>query len=244
VVIETPDPGADLEDRTPEEVVEWLEVLRQRLGALAQDPRIEFIQIFKNRGIMAGATLAHPHSQIVALPMIPPSNLGQLERQREGYRKTGVSVWDAVVAEELAAGVRVVRAEAAAVAFCPFAARVPYETCIVPNEKSPHFLHASEQTVRGVGFVLHEVLTSLARVAARPDYNILLHTAPVREERWRKEWDGLENWSRWWIEVVPRVGRFAGFELGTGMFINSLWPEEAARQLREQALPDNTKCAL
>ncbi|MCS6919810.1 MAG: DUF4931 domain-containing protein [Fimbriimonadales bacterium] len=223
VIIETPKhhetpPLAPLE--------QWTDAIRmyqRRLQALAQDERLKTILIFRNEGKAAGASLEHPHSQLVGLTFIPPV----LQRHIEGvqrYRgRHGTHPFEAIIEQELREGVRVVRQTERFLLYAPFASRAPYELAILPLEPTARFEQMPDEALAEFAALLQNALQRLNAVLSNPPYNYMLFTAP----------NGYEGEFWLHLRIAPRLSIDAGFELGSGVGINITAPEDAARYLRE-----------
>lgn len=198
---------------------------RQRLCHWHADGRFRYAVLFKNSGPMAGASLVHLHSQFVVLPEIPQKISRELKQLRRHYQATGSCPFCQRLAEERAASQRVVLDRDGLVAFCPYASLHPYEIWVTPAAHEPA-LEESRLATALPGFFL-DVIRRVEQVAAVAGYNVLLFTAPWAD-------DGKER-HHWRIEIRPRPGQLAGFELATGIFINHVAPERAAKQLRDSA---------
>ncbi|MEW5762978.1 MAG: DUF4921 family protein [Bacillota bacterium] len=223
MVIETPAHVRGFEDLGPDQVACVLRMWQERSLVLRRREWIKYIQVFKNVGQGAGASLAHAHSQILALPFVPPEVRAELEAAAAFRKATGACPLCAVLQEELAGGTRVVLAGRHVVALAPFAARFPFEVWVLPRDHREDFGRAGETVLREAASALREVLGRLARLLARPPYNLVLRTAPVNP---------VTGDCHWRLEILPRLTVPAGFEFGTGCYINPLPPESAARYLR------------
>lgn len=236
VIIDTPDHFATLGTMTPAAVADLLGAYRDRLLDLRKDNRFEYILIFKNQGAAAGATVEHPHSQLIATPIVPELVLAELEGAARYYRMRERCVWCDVVRQERRDGTRIVAEEGGFLAIAPFAPRVPFETCILPTAHRPAFEAIEAEEVEALGRLLRDVLGRLGRVLGDFPYNYALHTAPLRTA-------ALDHF-HWHLEVMPRLTRVAGFEWGSGFFINPTAPEQAARFLRGRPeMPDDAGAA-
>lgn len=201
-----------------------LESYAARLRHWQNDRRLCYGLVFKNQGPRAGASLSHVHSQLVALPSVPPCVQAELQRAEQAYGDRRVCPYCWMVAQELSAATRLVCEQAGCVAFCPFASLQPYEVWLMPVAHQPSFEDLSASDFASLASVLHELLVRLEAVVPEAAYNMLLRTAP---------WDGRgEAWHHWRIECLPRSTSFAGLELAAGMFINPVAPERAAVKLR------------
>ncbi len=224
LVIETPRHNMCAALDTPEHLSVALEALKARGRELAQDPRVEQIICFANHGERAGTSLVHPHTQIIALPVVPYDIRARAEEARRYFDDTGKCVFCQMLRDELSVGSRIVAENALFVAFIPYAAFSPFHMWIVPREHKPTFLHATTQELVGLGELLRRVLRKIYIGLHDPDYNYVIRTAPLRDPGY--------DYLHWYITLIPRVTRSAGFELGSGMFINTTPPEESAAFLR------------
>jgi UDPglucose--hexose-1-phosphate uridylyltransferase len=226
VVIETPehcDTIGIIEDRQAEEIVQ---MCLDRFLDLKGDPRMETITCFRNRGNLAGASLLHPHTQLIATPMVPNLLRRRLEMAFRYYDDHGKCVYCELIRKELADGRRVIFTNDEYVAFEPFASRVPFETWIVPRDHRSAFESISRDQCKAFGRTLNAVLGLLYRKLNDPDYNYVVRTEPLREDH--------SSYFHWSLHILPRLTTSAGFEMGSGMFINPMPPETAAEFLRKE----------
>ena len=225
VIIECPHMETNL-SRLPVELVrEVLWVYHDRLVDLKKDPRLLHGLIFKNKGALAGASLPHSHSQLIVTPVVPVAIQEEIAGALEFYNYRGRCIYDDIIQQELANGSRIVLDTPHFVVLCPFASRFPFETWILPKQHSSHFENIQRQAIENLGDVLKTTLTKLELALSDPPYNYVLHTAPFSAE-------DLPHYL-WHIEIYPRITRVAGFEWGSGFYINTVAPEEAAKCLRE-----------
>ena len=229
VIIESPDHFANLGTLPASHVGEVLVAYRERLLALRKDPRLEYVLIFKNHGVAAGASLEHPHSQLIATPILPELIAEELEGATRYFRMKERCVWCDVVSQERRDGSRLVLEEDGFVAIAPFAPRFPFETWILPTVHRASFEGVSTDEVDSLSRLLQDLIARLGRLFDDPPYNFALHTAPLKS--------GEPEHFHWHLELMPKLTHLAGFELGTGFFINPTPPEDAARFLR-QAEPE------
>jgi UDPglucose--hexose-1-phosphate uridylyltransferase len=220
VIVNAPDPVHSLAEVEPAQVAAAMSVWRERMRAHRD---ASYVHVIVNEGKEAGASLPHTHAQLYALPFVPAA----VARERERFtaysdRTQGRNLLEDVLQEEVRRRDRVVAIDAEAVALCPFAARVPFHFQIVPRRPAARF---SDDGPLGAG-VLHEALVRLGSVLGRlPPLNMWVRTAPRDAERFC-----------WRIEVLPRLAQLAGLEIGTGVHLNVLAPEDAAERLRGAAL--------
>lgn len=207
-----------------EDVERTLEAFRLRSLAIREDPRIEQIIYFKNHGPSAGTSLPHPHAQLLALPVVPYNIRNRVEMARRYFDDHGVCVICHMREQEEREQVRVVLQSEYFTAFIPYAAFSPFHLWIVPRQHRASFLEIDCEEARDLAQVLREVLRKIYFGLNDPDFNYIIRSAPEREHR--------PTYLHWYISVIPRVTRSAGFELGSGMFINTSAPEESAGFLR------------
>jgi UDPglucose--hexose-1-phosphate uridylyltransferase len=236
VIIETPDAKTALEDLTISGVAEVFQSYRERMVDLDKDGRFQHIYVFKNNGPAAGASLVHAHSQLVALPLVPSFVEGKLTRAREHYARKQRSLFSDILHTERASGARMIAENDGYVLFCPYASRFPFEVAIFPKRHHAHFTSCSPNELHDLAEVVRFALQRLNAVLEKPGYNLLLHTAPLKRPG-NARFASAEVDYCWHVEIAPRFGSLAGFEIGLGAFINTVYPEEAARFLRGEVRP-------
>jgi UDPglucose--hexose-1-phosphate uridylyltransferase len=209
---------------TPDEVALTLEAFKIRNKEIAQDPRIEQIICFKNHGERAGTSLAHPHAQMVALPIVPFAIRTRIEEARRYFDDTGQCAFCHMLSEEMKARSRIVAENDSFVAFVLYAAFSPFHIWIMPRHHKSSFLHASAQELADLGVILRQVLRKYYLGLRDPDYNFVIRTAPLH--------DPGDDYLHWYVTLVARVTSTAGFEMGSGMYINTTLPEHSAEFLR------------
>ena len=176
--------------------------------------------IFRNHGRAAGASLEHPHSQIAATPSVPPAAALRFESAAVYARCEGGSLYQRMVERELEQGERVIEHQRNFTVLAPFASRLPFETWILPNRPRAIFSQAGDGELADFATTLRRTLARIARGVGDPPYNMVLYSAPVGQDE-----DATFSWH---LQIVPRVTTPAGFELGSGMSINIVRPEDAA----------------
>ena len=224
VIIECPHFETNMSRLSVDNIREVLWVYRDRLVDLKKDPRLVHGLIFKNKGAMAGATLPHSHSQLIVTPVVPISIWEEMTGALEFYNYRGRSIYSDMIQQELENEERIVFDSPNFVVFCPFASRFPFETWILPKHHSSHFENIQRQEVEELGMVMKTVLRKLEIGLDDPAYNYVIHTAPF-------DTNELPHYL-WHIELFPSLTRVAGFEWGSGFYINPVTPEEAASFLR------------
>lgn len=225
VIIECPHRETSMARLSVENIQEILWVYRDRLVDLKRDSRLVHCLIFKNKGAMAGASLDHSHSQLIASPIVPIAIEEELKGAEAFYRYRGRCIFDDMLQQELSSETRVVIDSPNFAVICPYASRFPFETWILPKLHSSHFENIQRQGIEELGRVLKEALMRLDKAVDDPPYNYVIHTAPFDSQE-------LKHY-HWHIEIIPRLTGIAGFEWGSGFYINPIPPEEAARVLRE-----------
>ncbi len=231
VIIETPDGDLALEELPVNAIAAVLATYRERIVDLDRDHRFQHIYIFKNVGPSAGASLAHAHSQLVALPLIPSFVEGKLARARDHFIAKQRSLFSDILHSERAEGSRLIAENDSFVIFCPFASRFPFELAIFPKRHHPDYASCTPDELEDLAEVLRFALQRLNEVLENPGYNLLLHTAPLRRPHTERFATTRYDYC-WHLEIVPRFSSMAGFEIGTGAYINTVYPEDAARALR------------
>jgi UDPglucose--hexose-1-phosphate uridylyltransferase len=234
VIIETPDARLALEDLDVSAITEVFAAYRERIIDLDKDPRFQHIYVFKNVGPSAGASLAHAHSQLVALPIIPPFVEGKLLRARAHYQLKHRSLFSDILHTEREDGSRLVAENDGYVLFCPYASRFPFELAIFPKRHHPDYTSCTSTEIQDLAEIVRFALQRLNIVLETPGYNLLLHQAPLRRAINERFASARFDYC-WHLEIVPRFNALAGFEIGLGSYINTVYPEEAARFLRGEA---------
>lgn len=230
VIVEVPQHAAPHRGRPAQAWHDLARALQARLRALRGDGRVQYVLGFKNAGPASGASLAHPHSQVLALPLVPPRVATEVQALEQHHRLTDRCLVEDLLREELDAKERVIEERDGFLLVCPFAARVPYEMLLAPLGHGPRFEDAPPEQVEAFGAALGRALARLEGVLAgspAESYHFALHTAPAQ---------GNPERYHWHCEVMPSSAFHSGFEKGTGMFINHLGPEASAERLRAVAL--------
>jgi UDPglucose--hexose-1-phosphate uridylyltransferase len=177
--------------------------------------------------------MPHAHTQLIALPVTPIVVKEKLMAARAYYLEKDRNLFEDILKAERKAGDRVVFENDGFTVFCPFASRFPFETCLMPRRQQADFHASSDADLVHLAEALQKTLAAYATALNHPDYNLILHTAPFRRSRRPDSWTTIDADFRWHIEILPRLTGVAGFEFGTGFYINPTLPEEAANVLRE-----------
>ncbi len=232
VIVETPDHNRTFADLDEREIADVLSAYRERMIDLHRDFRLRYVMIFKNHGVAAGATMSHSHSQLIALPVVPRIVAEEMKGAREYYDYKERCVFCDIVRQDLEAPLadsRVVYQNDAFLVVEPYAPKFPFETWVLPRRHRSSFADCSRDEYALLGNAMRTALGKLRIALDDPPYNFMLHTAPLGEPE--------HPHYHWHLEIMPTLGRVAGFEWGSGFYINPTAPEEAARFLRSIELP-------
>lgn len=233
VIVETPDHDQQLADLSADHIGKVMQTYRQRIIDLRDDRRLKYVLIFKNQGRSAGASLQHAHSQLIATPITPKRVKEKLDGAKRYFDYKHRCVFcDYVKQETELFGERLVEESPHFVALSPFAARFPFETWILPKRHMLDFALVDDEEAADLGKMLKVILMKLRQALNNPPFNYVLHMAPYRRPR-GGYWTTIEEDYHWHIELIPRLTRVAGFEWGSGFYINPTPPEVATETLRE-----------
>lgn len=234
VVIENPDHDLELADLPHDHIRAVLKVFQDRIRSIEEDLPYKYVQVFKNKGKEAGASLSHPHSQIVATPIVPKRIKEEIYGAGRLFRRFKECVFCRIIREETAAKDRLVYRNDHVCVKVPFAARFPFEMRVLPLRHDAYFSRFGGEELEGLADALKTVLGRFKAILADPPYNLFLHQAPNPAVHNHGESD-IERTFHWHMEIIPVLTRVAGFEWGTGFYINPVAPETAAFYLREGA---------
>ena len=226
VVIDSPAHDREFADLDRDQAEQVVLTLRHRCAMIVQAREVRHVSVFKNRGAAAGATLEHPHFQIIATSLIPSGLKKTIERAEGFSRERQTPLMRSMLDEELAAGTRIISTNDEFVTLAPWASAWSHEMWIVPREQAPFFHRMADGHVPLFTAAVTDALRRLNRVLDRPDFNLVIQNGP--------KWQKTEQHHCWYARIVPRTHRMAGFELGSGIHINSTPPETAAAALRER----------
>ncbi len=238
VVIETTELTETIPSMSVDQLTLVLMACRERLTDLMKDKRFRYVLIFKNHGPEAGASLAHPHIQIIATPITPKTVAMELDSAMQYYYVKERCIFCDLMKQEIEDGSRIVESNEQFVAYCPYASRFPFEMMLLPREHSHDYGLNSDDQLRAMASTLKNVMRRLSTALDDPPYNFMLHTSPNTHTGPRRAnyWITLECDYHWHLEIIPRVTKTAGFEWGTGFYINPVLPENAAGFLREVSI--------
>lgn len=225
VIIESPFHHRTIATMEKDEVKNTVFAYRERANSISKIQNIELITIFRNYGEKAGTSLEHPHSQIIATPIVPPYVRNPLYQSQLASDTYGNCIYCGMIEEEMNQKARVVMESEYFVVICPFASRSPFETRIYPKIHRSTFNHISDAEVEDFAWVLQDTLKRIYIGLNDPDYNYIIRSSPIS--------DGEVKYHHWYIVIVPKLTTPAGFEIGTGIYINTALPEECAKYLRE-----------
>lgn len=231
IIVDSPDHSRVLHEFSEAQVGLMLQAWKERITDLKNDIRLRYISVFRNQGRRAGARLSHPHSQLIATPMIPSGIRLELSGAREYYEYKERCVFCDVFVQEAEEGIRIVSENRGFLAFCPFASRHPFEVWILPRRHQHEFGTVSLEELGDLARVLKQVCTALADSLMDPDINVVLKSAPNPQRR-KAKWTTLAEDYHWHLVVTPRISRATGYEWATGMAVNPTPPEDAAAYLR------------
>jgi len=225
VVIETPRHHENLTTLPLKGVENVLLAYRERMIDLRRDRRLRYVLVFKNHGLAAGASLEHSHSQIIALPIVPKRVSEEIEGSKNYFNYKDRCVFCDIIRQELQQRNRLIVENKAFLSVAPFASRFPFETWILPKTHYPSFEHMEHILYEQAAQILSDTLRRMDQVLNEPPYNYVIHTSSFPE---------LDNdHYHWHIEIMPKLTNVAGFEWGTGFYINPTPPEEAAQYMRK-----------
>lgn len=238
VIVETQHHDQGLSAIPVDKLTRMLEVFVARVIDLHQDKRFRYVLIFKNYGAAAGASIPHPHTQLIATPITPITIAQELESSHEHFMAKERCLFCDIINQEMVMGDRVVMANEHFVLMTPFASRFPFELVIYPRKHCHDFSQCPPPLLAELASFMREAFARIHKGLNDPAYNYMIHTTPNAVPRPGKPsyWTTLEYDFHWHIEIIPKLSTPAGFEWGSGMYINSTPPELAAKYLRELVL--------
>jgi UDPglucose--hexose-1-phosphate uridylyltransferase len=232
VIVETPDHAATLASLPERAVEDVLWAYRDRMLDLKNDRRFRYVLIFKNHGEAAGASVEHTHSQLIALPIVPRRVREEVDSGWHYYDEKERCIFCDIIRQERDTGERVIGENDYFITLAPYAPRFPFEMWLLPKVHGSSFENNQSTMYASLARMLKDTLMRLDAVLDRPPYNFMIHTSPIGEE--------INDHYHWHIEIIPKLTKVAGFEWGTGFYINPTPPEESARFLREAKIASPT----
>jgi UDPglucose--hexose-1-phosphate uridylyltransferase len=234
LIVETPDHGKSLADLSEAAITEVLKAYRSRMLDLRKDSRFRYIFIFKNHGVGTSSSITHSHSQLMAVPLVPPLIFNELKYCRRHFQEKERCLICDLIHQEQQHKARIVRDDGNFLVYTPFAARFPFELMIAPLAHHHDFTQQSDQQLRLLARTLRDILQRLRTALRDPAYSMILHSSPPPHPRMGRPdyWESLPVDYHWHIELAPKLTRLTGFEWGSGFHINPTPPEEAAEFLR------------
>jgi len=229
IIIDTPNHSQVMAALSHHHFQQVLNTYRQRILDLSRDLRLQYALIFKNHGRNAGQMLPHSHSQLIALPFIPRRVQSEIDATARYLQFKDRYLFDDIMQQELTDGSRVFDQTANFVALCPYAPRFPFEVWILPKVHNPRFETLDDAGTAELAGLFRATLQRINRALNFPAYNLMLHNAPMHLPPRMDEWVASYHWH---FELIPKITRMAGFELGSGCYINPTLPEQAAAFLR------------
>lgn len=224
VIIETSDHTKDLADLEIERFQDVVRAYQERMLDLKKDQRLRYVMIFKNFGAAAGASLEHNHSQLIATPIIPKRVIEEMNGARMYFEYRERCIFCDIVVQETKDRKRLISENNSFILVCPFAPRFPFETWILPRKHTSNFEEATQEELNDLTAILKDCLLRLKKALNTPPYNYVIHTTPITLK-------GIDFY-HYHLEVIPVLTHIAGFEWGTGFYINPTGPEESAAYLK------------
>lgn len=234
VIIDTPEHHASMTQWSEENVIQWLKTLRSRTADLRNDSRIAYISLFKNEGIQAGSTQEHSHTQLIGLPIIPRAQREEFQRSYEHYKHHGETLLGAQLLHEEQDAQRIIARTGRFTAFCPYASAYPFEVMISSDRALGQIDTISDESIEELAPLLLSVLINMKAQLGCFDFNLCISTPPLQEGDLGQELISFAHTAcRFYIRIMPRIYKYGGFEQSTGMIINPVSPETAAKLLKE-----------
>ncbi|MDX1808873.1 MAG: galactose-1-phosphate uridylyltransferase [Sulfurospirillaceae bacterium] len=238
VLIDSPEHKNDLDDLEEYKIENWLKSIIRRIVDLRNDMRLVHLSVFKNHGSNSGATQEHPHTQLLALPIMPKNELDFLKQNLEYYRKHGRGkLQDIVENERFFKDNRVIGEIGDFVAFCPFASSFPFEVMIAPTKNIGNLDECDHDDVKNLSLIIKHVFFKLKKQLGEFDYNLYFKLSPLNSNFQNEEYlPYIHKSFRFSLSIIPRIYKLGGFELSTNMAINPMSPEECANLLNSEEI--------
>jgi UDPglucose--hexose-1-phosphate uridylyltransferase len=228
VLIETPYHNKDLCDLLNEELENIIAMICRRALDLIKDKRFKYIMVFKNFGAAAGASLEHPHTQIIALPMVPKNVAEEIRGAQNYFEYRERCIFCDILRQEVQEKERIILENKHFLSFCPFVSRFPFEIWIIPKKHSSYFCHMPAEEIPYLAAILKDAILKFKKLFPSLEYNFIIHSSPINGDA------GIESY-HWHLEFMPKLTRVAGFEWGSGFYNVPTPPEMAAQLLRGEA---------
>lgn len=226
VIVESPKHNAQLGSHSKEQLNMIWKIIRSRYIDHGKNNNLKYVQVFKNHGRTAGASLIHAHFQVITTPNIPSTVTTELTCSLEYFLDTGKCMYCQIIHDELQDGSRIILETDSFVAFCPFASRFPFEIGIMPKKHDSTFVDVTDSEIDDLSSLTKLIFTKLDEALQDPPFNLVIHTAPLNIK--------ADEHYHWHIDIIPRLTKIAGFEFGTGYYINPTTPENAAKFLNKE----------
>ncbi|XP_074373394.1 ADP-glucose phosphorylase [Apium graveolens] len=227
VVIESPVHSVHLPHLSPVQISQVLLAYKTRILQLLSYHSIKYVQVFKNHGASAGASMSHSHSQMIALPVIPPTVSARMDSMKEHFDQTGKCSLCEIQLDQLQ-----IYESKYFVSIAPFASTSPFELWIIPRNHCSHFHELNEEQAVDLGRSLKFVLQKMSLQLNNPPYNYMIHSSPLQANQ------SQLPYCHWFLQIVPQLSTIGGFEMGSGCYINPVFPEDAAKILKELNIHD------
>jgi UDPglucose--hexose-1-phosphate uridylyltransferase len=224
VIIETNEHRYDLADLPENAFYDLIIAYQKRMLDLKKDPRLRYVMIFKNFGAIAGASLEHSHSQLIATPIVPKRVMEEMDGAKRYFEYRDRCIFCDIIVQETKVSKRMISENNNFISICPFAPRFPFEIWILPRHHISNFEDTVESEIYDLALILKDSLMRLKKALNTPPYNFIIHTTPITLK-------GIEFY-HYHIEIIPILTRTAGFEWGTGFYINPTAPEDSASYLK------------
>jgi UDPglucose--hexose-1-phosphate uridylyltransferase len=236
VIIESPQHNLSLATMDDESAEIVIRAYKQRYQSAAKGKQIYFVNIFENHGVQAGTSLEHPHAQLIATPIIPPHVRDPIVRAVRYYDTNGQCIYCVMLDEEIRRNERLITESDYFVSYAPYASRTPFEVRIMPIKHQASFADMGDREISDFAHLLRDTLARIHKGLNNPDYNFIIRSAPVGDEN--------AKYFHWYMLIIPKLATPAGFEIGTGIYINVTYPEECAEflksiQIEKKASPRN-----
>ncbi len=226
VVIESPSHSFQMYEASIDDIDSIFDIVIERLRILSTIDGMAYSLYFKNFGSEAGASIVHSHSQIITTPFIPRQMMEKINGANDYYQKHGSCIYCAIIDEEIKKGVRMVSENEEFIAFCPFASRSPYHISILPKKHISSILDIDKHTRYLFSSMVYDVFAKIQKVLGMPAFNYVLSTLPKNIA------DKYGDTIHFSLNILPKLSKLAGFEIGSSVYINSVLPEHAAQALR------------